>query len=311
VLFISRILDGVTGGNLSTAMAYIVDVSKPEERARNFSLVGMAYGFGFILGPALGGALGQISLDMPVYAAGVVSLISVALIYFWLPESLPAEHRTSAPMTLADFNPFASVWQMLVRPGLGTVLLVSMLFNLAFDGVNSTTAVFVVQKFAVQPWEIGALFVAVGIAMAIVQGALVGPLSARFGEKTMGLIALAGNATGGLLVMIAPAFWMLYPISFVQAGITGFIFSSLGVLSANYVSEREQGQMAGVNGALAGLMAMLGPLWSGAVFDAAGQGAQYPVAAVILGIAFVVLLGVKGAVKSRGTSALHAPASAD
>lgn len=293
VLFLSRLIDGVSGGNLSTAMAYIADVSKPEERAKNFSLIGMAYGFGFILGPALGGALGQISLNTPIYAAGVVSLISVVVIYFLLPESLPKEHRTSEPMTLNDFNPFASVSNMLSRPGLGMVLLVSMLFNMAFDGVNSTMAVFVVHKFTAQPWEIGALFVSVGIAMAIVQGALVGPMSARYGEKPMAMVSMIGNAVGGLLIFIAPAFWMLYPIAFVQAGITGFIFASLGSLAASYVSEREQGQMAGVNGALAGLMAMLGPLWGGAAYDAVAPGAQYPIAAVILGIACLVLVRVR------------------
>jgi DHA1 family tetracycline resistance protein-like MFS transporter len=293
VLFLSRLIDGVSGGNLSTAMAYIADVSKPEERAKNFSLIGMAYGFGFILGPALGGALGQISLNTPVYAAGIVSLISVALIYFMLPESLPKEHRTVEPMKLNDFNPFASVSNMLLRPGLGLVLLVSMLFNLAFDGVNSTMSVFVVHKFTAQPWVIGALFVTVGIAMAIVQGALVGKASARYGEKPMAMFSLIGNAVGGLLIFIAPAFWMLFPIAFLQAGITGFVFASLGALATSYVSEREQGQMAGVNGALGGLMAMLGPLWGGIAFDAVGPGAQYPIAAVILGIACLLLIRVR------------------
>ena len=86
VLFLSRLIDGLTGGNLSTAAAYIADVSKPEERAKNFTLIGMAYGFGFILGPALGGALGQINVDLPLFFAGVVSLLSVGLIYFQLPR---------------------------------------------------------------------------------------------------------------------------------------------------------------------------------------------------------------------------------
>ena len=295
VLFLSRLIDGITGGNLSTAAAYIIDISKPEERAKNMTMIGMAYGLGFILGPALGGALGQISLNAPLFAAGAVSLVSVVLIYFLLPESLPKVRRTTEPMRLNDFNPFAAVGGMLLRPGLGMVLIVTMLFNLAFDGINSTAGVFVIGKFAAQPWEIGSLFVAVGIATAAVQAALVGRLVPRYGEKPLAMVSLVGCAVGGLLIFAAPSFWMLYPIAFLQAGITGFIWSSTGSLAASYVSEREQGQMAGVNGALAGLMAMVGPLWAGAAYDAIMPGAPYPIAAAILGVACLVLLRVKKA----------------
>jgi len=289
VLFFSRLIDGITGGNLSTAAAYIADISKPEDRAKNFSLIGMAYGFGFILGPALGGALGQISLTAPLFAAGIVSLISVVLIYFLLPESLQQEHRTTEPMTPGDFNPFVSVGQMLVRPGLGLVLVVSMLFNMAFDGINSTTPIFIVHKFAAQPWQIGVLFVAVGIAMAVVQGALSRPMTERFGEKGMATFSLVGNAIGGVLFLAAPALWMVYPIIFVQMAVTGFVFSSMGSLATSYVSAREQGQMAGVNASLAGLASMLGPVWAGAAYDAIGPGSQFLISAAILVVACLLL----------------------
>src|SRR5262249_42892033 len=159
-----RLIDGITGGNLSSAAAYIVDVSKPEERAKNMTLIGMAFGFGFIIGPALGGALGQISLNAPVYAAAIISLLSAVLIYFQLPESLPRERRETKPLSLSDFNPLASISYMARKRGLGVLLLVSALFNFAFDGANSTGAVFIVQKFAAAPWQIGALFVMIGIA---------------------------------------------------------------------------------------------------------------------------------------------------
>jgi DHA1 family tetracycline resistance protein-like MFS transporter len=295
VLFLARLLDGITGGNLSTATAYIIDVSQPEERAKNLTMVGLAFGLGFILGPALGGALGQISLSAPLFAAGIVSLVSVVLIYFLLPESLPRERRATEPLHLSDFNPFAAISSMLLRPGLGLVLLVMMLFNLAFDGINSIAGVFVLGKFGVQPWQIGTLFVAVGIAMAAVQAGLVGRLVPRYGEKPMALVSLIGCAVGGLLILATPSFWLLYPVAFLQAGITGFIWSSTGALVASYVSWREQGQMAGVNAALAGLMAMLGPLWAGAAYDHIAPGSPYLIAAAILGAACVVMLRVKKA----------------
>ncbi len=293
VLFVSRLLDGLTGGNMSTAAAYIVDVSRPEERAKNFTLMGMAFGLGFIIGPAVGGALGQINLDLPVFAAGVVALISVGLIYFLLPESLPKERRETTPLRLGDFNPFAAIGYMLRKPGLGVLLVVYALFNFAFDGSNSITGVFFVDKFAAQPGQIGLFLIAAGIATAFVQAALIGRLVPKYGEKRMALVSLIGNAVGGVLIFAAPAFWMVFPIGLLQAAITGFIWSTIGTLAANQVSEREQGQLAGVNTALAGLMAALGPLWAGAMYDTVMPGAPYWMGAIIMLVAGVVLIHVK------------------
>ncbi len=293
VLFLARLIDGVTGGNISTAAAYIVDVSKPEERAKNFTLMGMAFGLGFILGPAIGGALGQLSVDAPMFAAGVISLISVGVIFFLLPESLPKERRETAPLRLSDFNPFASIGYMLRKPGLGVLLVVYTLFNFAFDGANSAAGVFLVDKFGAQPWQIGLLFVMVGIATAVVQAVLIGRLVSKYGEKRMAMVSLIGTAAGGLLIFAAPALWLVYPISLAQAAVTGFIWSTIGTLTANCVSEREQGQLAGVNTAVAGLMAALGPLWAGAVYDHVMPGAPYWMGAVILAVACLVLARVK------------------
>jgi DHA1 family tetracycline resistance protein-like MFS transporter len=293
VLFLSRLIDGITGGNLSTAAAYIIDVSKPEERAKNMTIIGMAFGLGFILGPAVGGALGQISIDAPMFAAGAISLASAVLIFFLVPESLPPERRETAALRVNDLNPFAAIGYMMRKPGLGVLLLVYALFNFAFDGVNSIAGVFVMRKFAAQPWQLGSFFVVAGIAIAVVQAAFVGRLVPRFGEKRMAMTSLIGNALGGLLILVAPAFWMLYPIGFLQSAITGFIWSTLGTLAANCVSEREQGQLAGVNAALGGLMAMLGPLWAGVVYDHVMPGAPYWMGAIILVVAMLVLARVE------------------
>jgi DHA1 family tetracycline resistance protein-like MFS transporter len=290
ILFVSRLIDGITGGNISTAMAYIADVSRPEDRPKNFVLVGMAYGLGFILGPALGGALGQISLNAPVFAAGVISLVSVILIYFMLPESLPKERRETRPLRAVDFNPLTSIGQMLRKPGLGLILVVFALFNLAFDGVNSTAGVFVARKFLTQPWHLGLLFVLSGIALAAMQAAFTPRLVSRFGEKRVLLAGLIGNAAGGLLIFAAPVLWLLFPIYFLASSFTGFVWAPMSTLIANQVSEREQGQLAGVNAALGGLMAALGPLWSGLAYDHIMPGSSYPIAAVIIALACLLLV---------------------
>jgi len=304
VLFLSRLIDGITGGNISTASAYIVDVSKPEERVKNFTLLGMAYGIGFIIGPAVGGVLGQWNLNAPVYLAGMIFLVSTGLVYFRLPESLPESRRIQSRLTLNDFNPFASITQLAFKPGLGLILTVVVLFNFGFNGVNSVTGVFVKDKFATAPVTLGILLVFSGIATAIVQALLIQRLVPRYGEKGMALVGLLASVIGWPLFMAAPSLWMMFPIAFLQNGITGFIWATTGAIAANQVSEHEQGQLAGVNVALSGLMAMIGPLWAGAVYDRIMPSAPYWMGAIILGIACLIMLQVKvPEVKRRPESA--------
>jgi DHA1 family tetracycline resistance protein-like MFS transporter len=293
VLFLSRVIDGITGGNISTASAYIIDVSKPEERTKNFTLLGMAYGIGFILGPALGGVLGQWNLNAPAYLAGSIFLVSTVLVYFRLPESLPAERRTRSRLRLNDFNPFASVAQMLFKPGLGLILIIVALFNFGFDGVNSVMGVFIKNKFTTTPLMLGLLFVFVGLATAFVQGALIERLVPRYGEKRMALVGLLGSVIGWPLIMLTPMLWMLFPVTFLQSGITGFIWATTGAMAAGLVNEHEQGQLAGVNVALAGLMSMLGPLWAGAVYDHVTPNAPFWMGSILLVLACLLLARVQ------------------
>lgn len=297
ILFLSRLIDGITGGNISTASAYIIDVSKPEERTKNFTLLGMAYGIGFILGPALGGVLGQWSLNAPVYLAGSIFLVSTALVYFLLPESLPVERRATPQgagrLRLNDFNPFASVAQMMSKPGLGLILLIVALFNFSFDGVNSVMGVFIKNKFTASPLTLGLLFVFVGIATAFVQGSLIERLVPRFGEKRMALVGLLGSAIGWPLIMLTPVLWILFPVTFLQSGITGFIWATTGAMAAGLVQEHEQGQLAGVNVALAGLMSMLGPLWAGAAYDRVTPNAPFWMGSILLILACLLLARVQ------------------
>jgi len=308
VLFLARLIDGITAGNLSTASAYIADISKPEERAQNFTLIGMAFGFGFILGPALGGLLGQISLDAPAFAAGIIALVSVALIYVALPESLPQTQRETSPIRPSDLNPLASIGQIARKPSLGVLLVVACLFNFAFDGNNSISGVFVTNKFHAAPWQLSLFLVLAGVATAVVQAALVTKVMPRVGEKRMAMVSLLSQAAGGLLIFAAPALWLLFPIGFVQSALTGFIFPALASLTTRGVSQREQGSLAGVNAALAGLMSALGPLVAGVVYDHVLPGAPYWISAAVLLIAVVLMTGVR--TQHRVEASLASPASA-
>ncbi|HUI87699.1 MAG TPA: MFS transporter [Anaerolineales bacterium] len=293
ILFLSRLMDGITGGNLSTAAAYIADVSNREERAKNFTLLGMAYGVGFILGPALGGALGQVSVDAPIFAAGVISLISVILIYFMLPESLTQEQREQQPLHVRDFNPLAAIGDMARKPGIALILIVTALFNFTFDGINASLPVFVVDKFSIQPWQIGLLFVIVGISTAVMQGTLVRTMLPKYGEKRLAIVSLLGEAIGAVLIFLAPSFWTLFPILLLQSAVVSFIFSALSTLAANRVTDREQGQLAGVGAALNGLAAALGPLWAGVVYDHIMAGSPLWMGAILLSMGCLLMRPIK------------------
>src|SRR5215213_5922395 len=180
ILFASRLIDGITAGNQSVAAAYIADVSTPETRAKNFTLIGMAWGIGLVIGPASGAALGQWRLDAPAFAAAGLSLLSAALGFFWLPESLPVAQRETTALRLGDLNPFGAIIAFVGKPGLGRLLLVLCLFNVAFQGINSTETLFLIERFAAQPWQIGALLVVAGGTITLVQR-MVAPLVARYG----------------------------------------------------------------------------------------------------------------------------------
>lgn len=293
VLFLSRLIDGITGGNISTASAYLADVTPPEKRARNFGLLGMAFGLGFILGPTLGGLLSQISLSAPAYAAGLASLLSALVGFFVLPESLPKEKRETAALKLRDLNPFPSIWEMLRRPVTGSLLLVMCLFLFVFDGRNTILTVFLIEKFSVQPTQLAALFATGGLVMAIVQGGLIGPLVKRYGEKQIGLSGLLLQAIMSVGLYLAPMFWMMFPLNAVTTGASGLIWPTMGALISNSVPQDELGKVNGVNTALGSLMSVCGPLWAGAMYDNVSTSAPFWMGAVILIAACALLVRVR------------------
>jgi DHA1 family tetracycline resistance protein-like MFS transporter len=304
ILFLSRLIDGITGGNLSTASAYIADVSKPEERAQNLTLVGMAWGLGLILGPALGGVFSQISLEAPAFCAAGLSSLGVLIGFFLLPESLPKERREVAPIRLKDLNPFVAIGQMARKPGLSWLLVVLCLFNFTFNSINTTESVFMIWKYAALPWQVGLQLVLLGIAIAVVQAAFVPKLVPRYGEKRVAMLSILGQAVGGLAAFFSPFLWLFYVITVLSRAVSGFVFPTLTTLLTNRVSEREIGVLMGVTTALGSLMNIFGPAWGGAVYDKVMPGAPYWMGAIVFVAAALMLVRTNAAL----VPAHHAPA---
>jgi MFS transporter, DHA1 family, tetracycline resistance protein len=290
ILFLGRIIGGITGGNLSTASAYIADVSKPEERSKNFALIGMAWSVGLILGPAAGGLLGQLNLQAPAFAAAGLSVLNLLLGIFILPESLPVEHRETTRMKMSDFNPIIAIFEMARKPGLGWLLLVTALFNFAFNGINSTSTLFVIQKFSAQPWHLSLLLGLAGIAVGATTFILVPRLVPRYGDNKVARVSLIGQGMIDVSIFFMPFLWPIFPLNMLVSAISAFTFPTLTTLSTDLVPHREIGLLMGVTTGLGSLMNIFGPLWAGAMYDHVMIGAPYWMGALILVMAGVMLM---------------------
>ena len=289
ILFLSRLIDGITAGNMSTASAYIADISTPEERAKNFGLIGVAWGVGLVLGPALGAVFGEIDLTAPAYVAAALSLLSVGSIYFFLPESLPKEERKHKPIQINDLNPFTSIKAMAKLPNLGRLFITLCLFNFTFNGINSIQTLFLIDKFSAQPWQLGFLLVVAGITVTVVQAVLVQRVVSRYHERTVGAWSLHGQAVIALAIFFAPLFWLIYPLTVLNNALSAFTFLTIGTLASKSVSSREQGILMGVTAALGSLMSISGPLWAGVSYDRIMPGAPYWMGTMIFVFAGLIL----------------------
>ncbi len=267
VLFISRLIDGITGGNFSTASAYIADVSTAEDRPKNFALIGLAWGLGFVLGPLLSAVTSLISVDAPAFSAGILSLISVILMVFALPESLPKERRLTAPLTIQSFNPLVSIRDVAQKPGMPILLVVICIFAFVFNGLSSIFSKFIAERFLVNATQIATLFVFGGVVISLAQYFFVPWVIKRLGEKLSTALSLVGMGGGSALAAIVPSFAWVYPTFLLRSGMGGFFWAATGSLAAAKMQSHEQGRLAGVNSALQNLMAVFGPLAAGAAYD--------------------------------------------
>ncbi len=288
ILFLARAIAGVTGGSISTATAYIADLSTPEERPRNFTLVGMAWGVGLVIGPAVGAAAGQVRLELPAYVAAALALASACLCWFFLPESLPPQRRDRSPFRPRALNPLGSVLRTFRRPILVLPLLALCLFNLGFHGANATEVVYLIQRFGAAPWELGALMAGAGVVIALVQGIWVRQLIPRHGERRTALVALSVQCAVAAGTLLAPSLLVAVPIILARNAASAFVFPALGGLVSRLAREDELGQLMGVTTALQSLMSAIGPAAAGEAHERLFSGAGYALGAALVGLAAIV-----------------------
>ena len=300
ILYISRAIDGFTGGNMAIVQSYLSDISNEDNKTRNFGLFGAATALGLIMGPVFGGLLSQISLNTPVFVAGTFALIEIVLCLILLPESLPLNKRNHKTIKLGDINPFRAIGKMLRRPIIGGLLIISGITEFIFDGVNINIPVYLIHKFNISPLELGFLMIISGITLIIIQGGLIGILSKKFKEKTlisMGFIIMAASL---VLFTYVTSLWMIYVIAVTISIGLGLILPVLSALLSNNTRSDEQGEMFGVNSSLLGLMAALGPLFAGLAYDLIVPNATFWIGAILLLLSLVFISRLK-IIKTQST----------
>ncbi|HET9978368.1 MAG TPA: MFS transporter [Burkholderiaceae bacterium] len=257
VLVAVRLLSGAMQSNMAIANAYVADISAPEDRAKRFGQLGAMFGIGFILGPVVGGVLGQIDVRLPFVLAGAMALVNCAYGYFVLPESLPREQRRAFSWRRA--NPVAALQGLNALRGVGPLVWVIALSGLAQFMLHMTWVLYTKFKFGWGPGQVGWSLFAVGVVMALGQGLLMRPLLKRFTPRRLAVAGMLSAALAYLGYGLATQGWMLYVIicANVLSGVTSAAIQSI---VSNAADERTQGQTLGAVSSLNSLMAVLAPV---------------------------------------------------
>lgn len=256
-LFVGRILSGITSASVATAGAYIADVTPPEQRAAKFGMLGAAFGFGFVVGPALGGFLGDIDPRLPFWVAASFSLANALYGFFVLPESLPPERRR--PFSWRKANPVGALKLLRSNRDLWGLASVSFLSNLAHVALPATAVLYMSYRYGWSTKQVGLLLAVAGICQIVVQAGLVRRVVPALGERRTMILGLSGGALGFLIQGLASS-PPVYVVGVVTMCIWGFLNPALQSVMTRLVQPTEQGQLQGANSSLMGIANMIGPM---------------------------------------------------
>jgi DHA1 family tetracycline resistance protein-like MFS transporter len=275
MLFIARIVDGLSGGNISTARAYVADVTEPKDRSRAFGLIGAAFGLGFILGPGISALLAPISYTAPIWAAAGITLVATALAFFWLPETVRRTHAGTG-------MPFRNVLVMMGRPVLRRVLLMDFAYWFAFAIFQTTFALFAAARFGFDAGRTAFFFAAFAVLGAVVQGLLIRTIVQRLGDKGTFMLGLVFAATGLVAATLTHTV-AFFAISLVPLALgIGFGHPTMSSMISRAARAEEQGRVQGAASAVESLGRTIGPVWGSASLQRYGEASPYIAAAGFL-----------------------------
>ncbi len=292
MLFVSRIIDGITGGNLSVAQAYISDVTDEKSRSKGLGMVGAAFGLGFIIGPVTGGLLSQWGYAVPAFAAAAISFINLILIYAWLPESLTEEKRSQ----MTEKRPAVTLNALLVafqRPFTGSILITRFFFGLAFAIFQTIFSLYALAKFNLSARDTGFVLTYVGVLSVIVQGFLVGRLTSRYREDILITASVVLMGISLLGWALAPSVLWLYIIMTPTALSGGLLNTLLSSTLTKAVAPQEIGGILGLSAAVESATRIIAPLLGGVLLQQIGTWAPGIFGAVIMvGVSIYVFITI-------------------
>ena len=298
-LFVGRIVSGITAASISTAMAYVADITPPEHRAANFGKMGMAFGLGFVFGPLFGGLLADVSLHAPFWVAAGLSLANAAYGVLVVPESLAKDKRT--PFAWSRANPLGSLGLLRSHRTLFGLATVGLLSNIAHYVLPSTAVLYVGHRYGWSPKVVGLMLTLTGVANVVVQGALVRPAVAAWGDRRVLMLGLLAGAIGFGIYGWAPTggwFWLGVPI----LAVWGLAGPTAQGLMSQLVGSGEQGQLQGAASSVNGIAGMIGPAVFSQVFSyfiGVNRAAGVPGAAFLLAAALLLVALAVSAVVTR------------
>jgi DHA1 family tetracycline resistance protein-like MFS transporter len=305
-LVLGRIIAGAFGATFTPAGAYIADVSPPEKRAANFGLMGVAFGLGFVAGPALGGLLGETNLHLPFMVCAGLTFLNFLFGLLVMPESLRPENRR--PLRVGQMNPVGALRAVWNYPSVAMVLPVFAAAQLAQQGLQTVWVPYTTYRYGWGVAGVGLSLAIVGLLSAFSQGALVGPMVGRFGERRTLLGSLGVAVVGMLLFGLASEGWMMYAVTALYCLGLGLLNPSVQGLMSRAVPANEQGLLQGAMTSVMTAAAIVGPLianGSFALFISPGAPLSLPGAPFFVGSA---LCGVALWFARRATSTPHEPA---
>jgi DHA1 family tetracycline resistance protein-like MFS transporter len=286
MLFASRILDGLTGGNLSVAQAYISDVTDEKNRSKGLGMIGAAFGLGFIIGPVTGGLLSQWGYAVPAFVAAAISFINLILIYTWLPESLTEEKRSQ----MTEKRPAVTLNALLVafrRPFTGSILITRFFFGLAFAIFQTIFSLYALQKFELTARDTGFVLTYVGVLSVIVQGFLVGRLTSQYREDILITASVVLMGISLLGWALAPSVLWVYIIMTPTALSGGLLNTLLSSTLTKAVAPQEIGGILGLSAAVESSTRIIAPILGGVLLERIGTWAPGVFGAVIMALVSV------------------------